>query len=329
MSDTENKDSNRKNSPPLKKCKTKPRTKQPKKVKFIATEIRCHEQAKGGLKFDVILAEPAGTPPKPIQPLTNSKSSENIKENIEEKLKAADERRLSLEANKMAVLAAKLSKIEEASKKKDEQNNVFVTQTKEALDQKMELYSENREAYISDLKNKLRDHLVGVDKARKIFEKQTEEIKAEIDEKLKQAKVQRDENIKKIQDRLKQHEEQAKRVREALDEKVKKCELEIKNKLQQAKERREIMEKEQIEKLRLQNTIRKTHSTEIRLNLENERLSIEDITEKLKIAEQKRQKELEKKLEKSRENERRAEMVRQNKEKISSQEEEQETASSG
>ena len=59
----------------------------------------------------------------------------------------------------MATLAAKLSKIEEASKKKDEQNNVFITQTKEALDQKMENHIEKREAYISDLKTKLKDHV--------------------------------------------------------------------------------------------------------------------------------------------------------------------------
>lgn len=59
----------------------------------------------------------------------------------------------------MATLAAKLSKIEEASKKKDEQNNVFISQTKEALDQKMGTYTENRENYISDLKNKLKDHV--------------------------------------------------------------------------------------------------------------------------------------------------------------------------
>jgi hypothetical protein len=52
-----------------------------------------------------------------------------------------------------------LSKIEEASKKKDEQENIFVTQTREALDQKMESHIEKREAYLSDLKAKLKDHV--------------------------------------------------------------------------------------------------------------------------------------------------------------------------
>lgn len=59
----------------------------------------------------------------------------------------------------MANLAAKLSKIEEATKKKDEQMSVFINQTKEALDQKMETHIEKRDAFISDMKTKLKDHV--------------------------------------------------------------------------------------------------------------------------------------------------------------------------
>uniref|UniRef100_A0A1B6LG97 Stathmin n=1 Tax=Graphocephala atropunctata TaxID=36148 RepID=A0A1B6LG97_9HEMI len=121
-----------------------------------ATEIRCQEQSKGGLKFDVILADPAATPPAPKR--TQSPTRTKSVENIEEKLKAAEERRLSLEASKIASIAAKLSKIEEASKKKDEQTSVFITQTKEALDQKMETHVEKRDAYLSIIKTKLKDH---------------------------------------------------------------------------------------------------------------------------------------------------------------------------
>ncbi|XP_075212322.1 stathmin isoform X2 [Lycorma delicatula] len=199
-----------KTSAPLKKPKTKPKTKQPKKVKFIATEIRCQEEAKGGLKYDVILADSTGTPPaKRSQSPTRTKSVENI----EEKLKAAQERRLSLEANKMATLAAKLSKIEEASKKKDEQNSVFITQTKEALEQKMENHIEKREAYITDIRTKLKDHLEGVEKTRQILEQQTLEVRTAVEEKLKSAAAQRDENTKKMLVRLKEHERRAEMVR--------------------------------------------------------------------------------------------------------------------
>jgi isochorismate synthase EntC len=56
-----------------------------------ATEIRCQEKSKGGVSYEVILAEPlAGTPPRRASPPNNKVSVENI----EEKLKAAEERRL-------------------------------------------------------------------------------------------------------------------------------------------------------------------------------------------------------------------------------------------
>ncbi|KAG7312997.1 hypothetical protein JYU34_000074 [Plutella xylostella] len=60
-------------------------------------------------------------------------------EDIQEKLKAAEERRRSLEASKMAAIASKMAKIEEAS-------------TKEALDAKMETHGGKREAYINELR---------------------------------------------------------------------------------------------------------------------------------------------------------------------------------
>ncbi|XP_021922193.1 angiomotin-like 2a isoform X2 [Zootermopsis nevadensis] len=232
---------------PIKKAKTKSRSKQPKKVKFITTEIRCQEKSKGGLAYEVILAEPvAVTPPKrPISP-----SSKVSVENIDEKLKAAEERRLSIEANKMALLAAKMSKIEEASKKKDEQANTFILQTREALEQKMETHTEKREAHLSDLKAKLKDHLESVEKIRLSIELQTNEVRNAVEEKLKVATAQRDENIKKMLDRLKEHEEQAQRVRTGMLEKVKQLESQIQSKLELAQTRREQLEQEQLEKLR-------------------------------------------------------------------------------
>lgn len=95
-------------------------------------------------------------------------------QDIEEKLRAAEERRQvsvhgiflfkpivkilsqQLESNKIAALSAKMLKIEEASRKKDEQTSQFITATREALEQKMETHLGKREAYISDLKTKLK-----------------------------------------------------------------------------------------------------------------------------------------------------------------------------
>lgn len=69
----------------------------------------------------------------------------------------------------MAAIAQKMAKIEEASKIRSEQTNNFIVATKEALDAKMETHEEKREAYISELRGRLKDHLEGVEKTRYIL----------------------------------------------------------------------------------------------------------------------------------------------------------------
>ncbi|KAI5736283.1 hypothetical protein M8J76_001745 [Diaphorina citri] len=139
-------------------------TKYQKKPKIMTTEIRCEEKSKGGIKYDVILAEPAGTPP----PLKTAADTPVIlrSESIEEKLKQAEERRLSLEAEKIAKNAARRSKIEDAAKKRDEKENEFIEQTKETLEKRLEISSEKREALINDKMEKLKDHDRRVEEAR-------------------------------------------------------------------------------------------------------------------------------------------------------------------
>jgi stathmin len=61
-----------------------------------------------------------------------------------------------LEAKKISDWNAKMAKIEEASRKKDELDTEFKMQTMEALSSKMEHSEEKREAIISDLKEKLK-----------------------------------------------------------------------------------------------------------------------------------------------------------------------------
>ncbi|XP_033207662.1 RB1-inducible coiled-coil protein 1 isoform X2 [Belonocnema kinseyi] len=237
----------RRGSTPMKKTsgKGKPRTKQPKKVKFITTEIRCQEKSKGGLRYEVILAEPTvKRAPSPPQTTPTQQT------NIEDKLKAAEERRLSLEANKLAILASRLSKIEEAARKKDELSAAFITATRDSLDAKMNHTVENRETHITELKSKLKEHLESVEKTRLSLDQQTEEVRCAIEEKLKTATAQRDENMKKMVDRLKDHEDQVARVRKGMNERVQQLDSQIQGKLDQARERRENLERETKERLR-------------------------------------------------------------------------------
>lgn len=72
----------------------------------------------------------------------------------------------SLEASKMAAIAQKMQKIEDASRVRSEQTNNFIVATKEALDAKMDSHEEKREAYINELRARLKDHLEGVEKTR-------------------------------------------------------------------------------------------------------------------------------------------------------------------
>lgn len=198
------------------KTKTKPRTAQPssgKKVQFVTTEVRCQEKTRGGLCYEVILGEAdvKATPPK----RAGSPPNKNMTvQEIEEKLRAAEERRLQLELNKITALSAKMQKIEDASRKKDEQTNQFILNTREALEAKMENHVGKREAYITDLKSKLKDHIENVEKTRLTLEQQTDEVRTAIEDKLKTASELRDENMKKMMERLKDHERRAETVRQ-------------------------------------------------------------------------------------------------------------------
>ncbi|XP_058061194.1 uncharacterized protein LOC131211643 isoform X2 [Anopheles bellator] len=169
-----------------------------------ATEIRCQEKSKGGLCYEVILAEPAVNVTLPKLPPVPEKSVSAVE--IEEKLKAAEERRLSLEAKKMADWSAKMAKIEEASRKKDELDKEFKTHAKEVLHTKMEQYEEKREQQLSEIKEKLKMHAADIEKTRQSLEQQKiDELQKHLDEKLRNASTLRDDNIKKILGRLKEH----------------------------------------------------------------------------------------------------------------------------
>jgi hypothetical protein len=65
----------------------------------------------------------------------------------------------SLEAGRLVALSEKFRRIEEAAKKREEEETNFINSTKENLEQKMETHIGNRETLISDLKSKLNNHV--------------------------------------------------------------------------------------------------------------------------------------------------------------------------
>lgn len=208
-----------------------------------ATEIRCQEKSKGGLCYEVILAEPTVNVTLPKLPPTPGKAVSA--EEIEEKLKAAEERRLSLEAKKMADWSAKMAKIEEATRKKDELDKEFKTHAKVVLESKMEQYEEKRVAQITEMKEKLKMHAAEIEKTRLSLEQaKTEELKLQLEDKLRTAATLRDDKIKKILDRLKEHNtDKLNEVRATVDmlesQKTEEKTRIIENKLSTAEQNRE------------------------------------------------------------------------------------------
>lgn len=209
-------------------------------------DIRSEEKAKGGLSYEVILAEPVSNRP-PSPSVTTPTRPQCTREEIEKKLLAAEERR---EANRSINEVSE--KISQAEKKRQEIITTFVSKTKEQLDQKLEDAQEKREALMDGLKNKLKDHLEHVEKVRQSNESQLQEIRTQIDEKLKSADEKRDEILKQLQEKLRVHEEHIKSVKNTAEEKTKQLEEQIRSRLQSAAEKRETLEKETLEKLKEQ-----------------------------------------------------------------------------
>ncbi|XP_023709973.1 uncharacterized protein LOC111865848 [Cryptotermes secundus] len=119
------------------------------------TEMRYQEKLNGDLSYELILAVPVTvTPPKRPSPRKNVSA-----ENLMEKMKAAEKRRLSLKAKRLAVVATEISKIEEASKRKKELINNFISKTQEDLERKMKTAIANREMFENDLKSRVREDL--------------------------------------------------------------------------------------------------------------------------------------------------------------------------
>lgn len=188
-----------------------------KNVNFISTEIRCQEKARGGLRYEVIMAEPnlvksqAPGAEKKKAPVVKPQLSVN---DIEEKLKAAEQRRLNHEAQKVASWNAKLMKIEEASRKKNELNQEFICHAKDSLVSKMEHTEEKRDAIISDKLEKIKVHTDEIKRNKVLMEQQRARELEQLNERLETAANLRDENIKRVLERLRKHELRAMMVRQ-------------------------------------------------------------------------------------------------------------------
>lgn len=178
-----------------------------------ATEIRAAATGKGGMAFEVILADAPVAGLTPSKPSSSPPKTPVSIDDIMKKLNEAEARRQSLEAQRLNQLADRWNKVEEASLKKTELNNIFVSKTKEQLDKKMEAITENRESYINGLVDNLKKHERIVE-VRKSLEAKNLEIQEKIEKKLAVASENREEKIAKMLDKLKEHDRRIEEVRQ-------------------------------------------------------------------------------------------------------------------
>ncbi|XP_054712438.1 golgin subfamily A member 6-like protein 1 [Uloborus diversus] len=223
--------------------------KPPKKVAFLATEVRCSEQSKGGLKYELVLSEPALESPK-LTAHSPPKANLSI-EDIENKLKAAEERRQSVELQKLSFVCEQLNHLNEVKGKREEFDSQFKTAVRENLEQKLEAMKENRETHIKTIKEKARDVVLKVDEKRKIIDSPAKEEKLEaINKKLMVAQEQREAFLNSLQERLKEHDKHIMEVKKQMEEQTENLREKSIKKLEVAQVKRETLLKEIQEKMK-------------------------------------------------------------------------------
>lgn len=111
-------------------------------------------ESKGGVKYELILSE---SPGKKIKKLSESSKKDVSLDEIEEKLQAAEERRLSQEHLKQQQRAQRLNHIIEVQKNKKYSIRNFQISVQKHHDKKMKICGSNREAYLRLIQDKSRE----------------------------------------------------------------------------------------------------------------------------------------------------------------------------
>lgn len=125
------------------------------------------KESAGGVAYDVIL-RPATrcTSPKPTPPSKEHQRS-FTQEDIDDKLRKAQERRESLESQKLEQLQKERDRAQQVLQKAQEENTTFSKSTQEKLRRSLELNKGNREAQIQALQERLREHEKRIEEVRK------------------------------------------------------------------------------------------------------------------------------------------------------------------
>jgi hypothetical protein len=181
----------------------------------IANNVSTTE-TRGGIKFELVLEQASSEMPVKVlqSPARNISAAE-----IESKLKAAEERRQSLQNQKLEELKEKTDgRIVELRGKRNEFENVFKEEARQSLDKKMETSKENRENIIKSIQEKQREHVILIENKRKQSEeaaaRQIPELLSKINKKFEIAAESREAQNAALQERLREHERRISEVRQ-------------------------------------------------------------------------------------------------------------------
>ncbi|KAK6188428.1 hypothetical protein SNE40_004605 [Patella caerulea] len=166
----------------------------------------------GGLAYEVIL-KPATVNEAPLRPVTPPKEKVISEADILNKLKKAEERRLSLEAQRLEQLAKERAKAQEIVAKAQEESKIFSEETEKKLRKAMEANKENRETQINALRERLREHATHIQEVCKASESMNRASEEKIITKMETALKNREEQYRALQERLQEHERRIEEVR--------------------------------------------------------------------------------------------------------------------
>jgi len=144
-------------------------------------------------------------------PKLTPSSSPMTEDALNKKLKEAEDRRKSLDNLRMKNLTDQLAKVEIAQQKREEIETEVKAKAAEKLNEKLVTAEENKNAQIKAMKDKLSDHMDKIDKAQKEIEAQLETYKSKTECQLTEKLEAADEN------RAKENQEMLNKIREHLE----------------------------------------------------------------------------------------------------------------
>jgi len=216
----------------------------------VAAMTKSLLDTRGGQALEIVLS-PAIKKPKGRSPPT-SPSANITQQTIVQKLKEADDRRQSLETEKVKNLSEQLAKITVAQQKKEEVEKTKVEKTQEALDTKLSTADENKAKILSEVKDKVSEHMTKIEKAQKALEQELEAARVAAEASLNE-KMGKNSELKSIAmeealKKIKEHQSHVEAVRNSQEEKLKPYVEELQSNIRAKEERaREIREKKDAE----------------------------------------------------------------------------------